>query len=283
VCSAVEHHAVLHPVEHLGGRIVGVNSAGAIDLDALAAALDDGVSVVSVMAVNNEVGTIQPIAQVAELMAEKAPAAVLHTDAIQGFAWLDVAEVCAGAHLVSISGHKFGGPKGVGVLAVRKGIEIEPLVLGGGQERGRRSGTQNVAGIVAIATAMSLAHDERKAMVDRVSALRDRLVDGLASQIGGLTETVPRDRKVAGNAHVLVEGVESEALLFLLDREGVCASAGSSCSSGAMDPSHVLAAMGVSREQALSAVRLSLGPASTSADVDRALEVIPAAVAKLRR
>ncbi len=251
VCSAVEHHAVLHPVEHLGGRIVAVDSAGAIDLDALAAALDDAVSVVSVMAVNNEVGTIQPIAQVAELVAERAPAAVLHTDAIQAFAWLDVSEVCAGAHLVSISGHKFGGPKGVGVLAVRKGVELEPLVLGGGQERGRRSGTQNVAGIVAIATAMSLAHDERKAMVDRVSALRDRLVDGLASQIGGLTETVPRDRKVAGNAHVLIDGVESEALLFLLDREGVCASAGSSCSSGAMDPSHVLAAMGVSRERAL--------------------------------
>jgi cysteine desulfurase len=283
VCSAVEHHAVLHPVEHLGGRIVAVDAAGAIDLDALAAALDDEVSVVSVMTVNNEVGTVQPIAQVAELVAERAPNAVLHTDAIQAFAWLDVAEVCAGAHLLSISGHKFGGPKGVGVLAVRKGVEIEPLVLGGGQERGRRSGTQNVAGIVALATAMSLAHDERKSMVDRVSALRDRLVDGLMSQIGGLTETVARHRKVAGNAHVLVEGVESEALLFLLDREGVCASAGSSCSSGAMDPSHVLAAMGVPRAQAAYAVRLSLGPASTSADVDRALEIIPAAITKLRR
>ncbi len=150
------------------------------------------------MAVNNEVGTIQPIAQVAELVAERAPGAVLHTDAIQAFAWLDVAEVCAGAHLVSISGHKFGGPKGVGVLAVRKGVDVEPLVLGGGQERGRRSGTQNVAGIVALATAMSLTHDERKTTVDRVGALRDRLVDGLAAQLGGLSETVPRDRKVAG-------------------------------------------------------------------------------------
>lgn len=283
VCSAVEHHAVLHPVEHLGGRVVGVDGSAAIDLDALADALDGTVSVVSVMAVNNEVGTIQPIAQIAEAVAERAPGAVLHTDAIQAFAWLDVAEVCAGAHLVSISGHKFGGPKGVGVLAVRKGVEIEPLVLGGGQERGRRSGTQNVAGIVALATAMSLAHDERKTTVDRVAKLRDLLVDGLAAQVDGLTETVPRDRKVAGNAHVVVDGVESEALLFLLDREGVCASAGSSCSSGAMDPSHVLAAMGVPRERALSAVRLSLGPASTSADVERALEVIPAAVAKLRR
>ncbi len=158
--------------------------------------------------------------QVAELVAERAPGAVLHTDAIQAFAWLDVAEVCAGAQLVSISGHKFGGPKGVGVLAVRKGVELEPLVLGGGQERGRRSGTQNVAGIVALATAMTLANDERKAMVDRVSALRDRLVDELAAQVDGIAETVPRDRKVAGNAHLLVDGVEAEALLFLLDRRG---------------------------------------------------------------
>ncbi len=184
---------------------------------------------------------------------------------------------------MSISGHKFGGPKGVGALVIRKGVELEPLVLGGGQERGKRSGTQNVAGIVALATAMALAHDQRKATVDRVAALRDRLVDGLAATIDGLTETVPRDRKVAGNAHVLIDGVESEALLFLLDRAGLCASAGSSCSSGAMDPSHVLAAMGVSREQALGAVRFSLGPASTAADVDRALDVIPPAVTQLRR
>ncbi len=246
VCSAIEHHAVLHPVEHAGGRLVGVDASGTIDLDALAEALDDPVTIVSVMTVNNEVGTIQPIGRVAEVVAERAPGAVLHTDAIQAFAWLDVAEVCASAQLVSISGHKFGGPKGVGVLAIRKGVELAPLVLGGGQERGHRSGTQNVGGIVALATAMTLANDERKAMVDRVAALRDRLVDELRARVDGITETVPRDRKVAGNAHLLVDGVEAEALLFLLDRQGVCASAGSSCSSGAMDPSHVLAAMGVS-------------------------------------
>ena len=203
VCSAIEHHAVLHPVEHAGGRIVGVDASGTIDLDALAEALDESVSVVSVMTVNNEVGTIQPIGRVAEVVAERAPGAVLHTDAIQAFAWLDVAEVCAGAQLVSISGHKFGGPKGVGALAVRKGVELAPLVLGGGQERGHRSGTQNVGGIVALATAMTLANDERKAMVDRVAALRDRLVDGLRARVDGITETVPRDRKVAGNAHLL--------------------------------------------------------------------------------
>ena len=148
---------------------------------------------------------------------------------------------------------------------------------------GRRSGTQNVAGVVAFATAMALAHDERKQTVDRVVALRDRLVDGLVADVEGVTETVERDRKVAGNAHVLIDGVEAEALLFLLDRAGVCASAGSSCSSGAMDPSHVLAAMGVSRDSALGAVRFSLGAASSADDIDRALDVIPGAISKLRR
>ena len=246
VCSAVEHHAVLHPVEHLQGRVLAVDSSGAVDLDQLADALDPTVTLVSVMAVNNEVGAIQPLSIVAEIVAERAPGALLHTDAIQAFAWMDVAETCASAQLISLSGHKFGGPKGVGVLVIREGVHIEPVVLGGGQERGRRSGTNNVAGAVAFATAMALAHEERKQTVDRVAALRDRLVDDLTASVDGITETVSRDRKVAGNAHVLIDGVEAEALLFLLDREGICASAGSSCSSGAMDPSHVLAAMGVS-------------------------------------
>jgi cysteine desulfurase len=282
-CSAVEHHAVLHPVEHLQGRLLPVDSSGIVDLDQLAGALDSTVSLVSVMAVNNEVGTIQPLSAVAEIVAERAPNAVLHSDAIQAFAWLDMGEVCATAQLVSLSGHKFGGPKGVGALVVREGVRIEPVVLGGGQERGRRSGTQNVAGVVAFATAMALAHDERKQTVDRVAALRDRFVDGLVANVDGVTETVGRDRKVAGNAHVLVDGVEAEALLFLLDRSGICASAGSSCSSGAMDPSHVLAAMGVPRDRALGAVRFSLGSASLAVDIDRALDVIPDAISKLRR
>ncbi len=245
--------------------------------------LDSTVSLVSVMAVNNEVGTIQPLAAIAEVVAERAPSAVLHSDAIQAFAWMDVGEMCANAQLISLSGHKFGGPKGVGALVVREGVRIEPVVLGGGQERGRRSGTQNVGGVVAFATAMAIAHDERKQIVDRVAALRDRLVDGLVANVEGVTETVGRDRKVAGNAHVLIDGIEAEALLFLLDRSGICASAGSSCSSGAMDPSHVLAAMGVARDRALGAVRFSLGAASSADDIDRALDVIPGAISKLRR
>jgi cysteine desulfurase len=283
VCTAVEHHAVLHPVEHLGGRVVGVDGTGAVDLDALASHLDGQVRVVSVMLANNEVGTVQPFAAVAEVVAERAPGAMLHTDAVQGAVWLDAARVAALAHLVSVSAHKFGGPKGVGALVVREGVTLEPLLLGGGQERERRSGTHNVAGIVAMAEALRVTTERRAADVARVGALRDRLVAGLQAAVPGLVETVPPAAKTAGSAHVCIEGVESEALLFLLDRAGVYASAASSCSSGAMDPSHVLAAMGLPKEVAAGALRLTLGFSSTDAEVDLALEAIPDAVAKLRR
>jgi cysteine desulfurase len=254
-----------------------------VDLDELGAALDESVSLVSVMLANNEVGSIQPLAEVAAVVAERAPGAVLHTDAVQGAVWLDVAAAAAPAQLVAVSAHKFGGPKGVGALIVREGVALEPLLLGGGQERERRSGTHNVAGIVAMAEALRLTVAEREATNARVTALRDRLVDGLVAEVPGLVETVPRGSKVPGSAHVCLEGVETEALLFLLDRAGVCASAASSCASGALDPSHVLAAMGVPKEVAAGALRLSLGYASTASDVDRALEVIPSAVAQLRR
>ena len=289
VGTTVEHHAVLHPVEHVGGRLVEVNAAGVLDLVGLEAALvtdDDGgerVSVVSVMAANNEVGTIQPLLRVTRLVSKRAPDAYVHTDAVQGAAWLDLSVVAKHCHLVSISAHKFGGPKGVGVLVVRDGVELEPLLFGGGQERDRRSGTHNVAGIVGLAAALVATASQRDDADTRVRALRDRLLDELLARVPGLHETVPRDAKVAGAAHVCVEGVESEALLYLLEREGVYASAASSCASGAMEPSHVLQAMGVPKELAAGALRLTLGFASSDADIDRALDVVPAAVAHLRR
>jgi cysteine desulfurase len=283
VCPAAEHHAVLHSVEHLQGRVIGVDTAGAVDLDRLAGALDPAVRVVSVMTANNEVGTVSPLADVVALARERAPEAVVHTDAVQGFQWLDLATVAAGCDLVAVSAHKFGGPKGVGALVVRGAVALEPIVMGGGQERDRRSGTHNVAGIVAMAAAMKATAGSRDATVARIAALRGRLLDGLLAEVDGLHETVPRDRKVAGSAHVCIEGVENEALLFLLDREGVCASAASACSSGAMDPSHVLAAMGLPRDVAAGSLRLSLGWSSSDTDIDRVLEVLPAAVARLRR
>jgi cysteine desulfurase len=280
VTVATEHHAVLHPVEHLGGRVVGVDATGRVDLDQLADALDERTRLVSVMAANNEAGTVHDLAAVAAVVRERAPQAWLHTDAVQGACWLDLRGI--DVDLVSLSAHKFGGPKGVGVLTIREGITLEPLWYGGGQERERRSGTHAVASIAGLGAALAAAAAQRDATNERVAALRDRLVDGLLA-IGGVHETVPRPLKVPGSAHVCIEGVDSESLLFLLERAGVSASAASSCASGALEPSHVLSAMGVPKEWSAGALRLSLGWCSTDADVDLALDVVPPAVAQLRR
>jgi cysteine desulfurase len=284
VCSAVEHHAVLHACAALGsqGSLAPVAASGVVDLDALADLLDSDVSVVSVMLANNEVGTVQPLSAVAEVVRERAPRAVLHTDAVQAFPWVDVAAAAGPADLVAVSAHKFGGPKGVGALVVREGVKVAPILHGGGQERDRRSGTHNVAGIVAMAAAMQVTVASRVAAVARVGALRDRLADGLLAAVPDSVETGDRSAKVAGNCHLSFAGVESEALLVLLDGAGVCASAGSACTSGAMEPSHVLTAMGVPRDRALGSLRLTLGPTTTDADVDAALAAVPDAVARLR-
>jgi cysteine desulfurase len=188
----------------------------------------------------------------------------------------------AAADLVAVSAHKFGGPKGSGALVVRNGVMLEPLVEGGGQERGLRSGTSNVAGAAGMAAALRVTCAQRADEITRAGRLRDRLADHLLREVPGTVENGDRARKVAGNAHLRFDGVEAEALLVALDFEGVCAAAGSSCASGATEPSHVLTAMGLSLPEAAASVRLSLGFSSTDADVDRALEVIPAAVARLR-
>ncbi|MEY2567395.1 MAG: cysteine desulfurase [Actinomycetota bacterium] len=282
VCGATEHHAVLHACEALGGSTVAVDGDGLIDLDALADALDHDVSVVSVMLANNEVGTVQPLDAVAAVVRARAPRARLHTDAVQAFPWLDVAAIAAPADLVAVSAHKFGGPKGVGALVVRAGVHVAPLLHGGGQERGRRSGTHNVAGIVAMAAAMQATVETRAATVERVARLRDRLADGLLAVVPGAVETGARSGKVAGNCHLRFPDVESEALLLLLDAEGVCAAAGSACAAGAVDPSHVLTAMGLSGAEAASSMRFSLGVTTTDDEVDLALKTVPEAVARLR-
>jgi cysteine desulfurase len=291
VCSAIEHHAVLDPVTHLGGRLVAVTPDGRVDLDELATALDEAVpgqpvSIVSIMAANNETGVVQPLAGVIEVVRRHAPQALVHTDAVQALCWLDVAEVAAGADLISISAHKFGGPKGAGALVVRDRARLAPLLLGGGQERNRRGGTQNVAGIAAMAVAAAETVAERPAAVARVAALRDRLAGGIRSAVDGVVESgvsgADRRHKTANICHLCFEGIESEALLFLLEKQDVMASAASSCASGAMDPSHVLAAMGFPRSLAFGSLRLSLGHQTTEADVDAALDAVPAAVARLR-
>ena len=287
VCAATEHHAVLHAVEARGGRVVGVDAAGRVDLDALGDVLDESVALVSVMAVNNETGVVADLAAVVDLVRDRAPTAVVHTDAVQALSWLDLPVAASGVDLLSLSAHKFGGPQGTGILAVRPGTPLRPQLLGGGQERGRRSGTQNVAGIVGAAAAARTTVDTRAETITRVAALRDRLADGLIAAVDGAIETAvtdgDRSGKVAGNCHLCIPGIAAEALLVLLEDRDVFASAASSCASGAQDPSHVLAAMGIDRSTAAGSLRLSLGWSSSDADVDAALGVVPAAVARLRR
>ncbi len=288
VTTAFEHKGVLASCDRLaaeGFRItrLPVPRSGVVDPDAVAAAVDDRTALVSVMLVNNEVGTIQPLGDIARRVRETAPGVLIHTDAVQAVPWLDVATAAAAADLVAVSAHKFGGPKGTGALVVRGDVVLEPLIEGGGQERGLRSGTSNVAGAVAMAAALRITCAERAVDIVRIAALRDRLLDGLLAAVPDAFENGDRAAKVAGNAHVGFRGIEAETLLVALDRAHVCAAAGSSCSSGATEPSHVLDAMGIARGDALSSIRLSLGFASTDHDVDVALAVIPRAVEQLRR
>jgi cysteine desulfurase len=278
----VEHHAVLHAVEARRGRVVRVDRSGRVDLDALAGALDD-VCLVSVMAVNNEVGTVTDLAPVSDVVRRNAPNAILHTDAVQAACWLDLRTVTPHVDLLSVSAHKFGGPKGVGALIARGRTGFAPMLVGGGQERERRSGTHNVAGIIAMATALRATDNERADDNARIGALRDALVDRLTADLDGVHETVNRTDKVAGSAHVCIDGIENEALLYLLDEAGVCASAASSCASGAMEPSHVLAAMGVPNERARGALRLTLGRTTTADDIERASTAIVDSVGRLRK
>jgi cysteine desulfurase len=291
VCSAIEHHAVLDPVRAAGGRVVPVDKRGVIDLDALADALDSRVTLVSVMLVNNEVGTIQPLAEVAEVVRAHAPGAVLHTDAAQALCWLDVRAHTAAADLVTIAAHKCGGPKGTGALLVRPGVVLEPMLRGGGQERDRRSGTQDVAGAVALAMAATVSAAEREALVARATIWRDGMVDAVLDAIPGAVESAAADGErshlVAGIANLCLPSVDSEALLYLLEHDHrVLASAASSCASGAQEPSHVLAALGLDRALAGGSLRLSMGWSTSDADVAAAtagvLDVAPRLAAHAR-
>ena len=290
LASVTDHHAVIAPVEQLEGKFIQVNESGLIDLDHLAHLLDENVALVSVGLVNGETGIIQDLEPIAEIVRSKAPKALIHTDAVQAFPWLDVASLAQSADLISIAGHKFGSPKGVGALVVRNGIEISPMQLGGGQELGIRSGTQNTAAIVAMAAAADVTVMERELTVERVAKMRDVLADNLqgipqsyetgVSLHNGIAD---RSHKIAGSCHFCFEGIESEALLYMLEQENILASAASSCSSGAQDPSHVLAAMGYSRNLAGGSLRLSLGHATTWEDVDVAMKAVPKFIENLRK
>lgn len=298
VCSAVEHHAVLEPTLALGGESVPVDRLGRVHPAALAEVLrrvgDSGgiVSVVSVMAANNELGILNDLEVLEAAVREHAPQAVFHTDAVQAAPWLDLADTASRADLVSVSAHKLGGPKGTGALVVRNGVGLRPLIAGGAQERGRRGGTHDMAGIAGFTAALVASSDSRTERAASTARLRDRLANAVTG-IEGVSETVgpevaeslglPADRShlLPGHLHLMVDGVVGEELLFDLESRGVCASAASSCASGATDGSHVVAAIGLG-DSGAAPLRLSLGADTTREGVDIATGALRASVAHLR-
>ncbi len=284
VVSAVEHPAVMEAAEASGleVRVAPVHSDGLLDLDGLRLVLGREVALVSIQLANHETGVIQPLDQIARLVRRLAPRALLHTDAVQAAPWLDLAGAAVDADLIAISGHKIGGPQGVGALAARRHPALRAILHGGGQERELRSGTHNVAGIVGLGVAVTVASQARPRVRAAVQARRDDLAGRLTDATPGLIETAAGAPRLPGHVHLRVPGTESEALLVLLDEAGVCASAGAACASGALEPSPVLLAMGVPKEEALSSLRLTLGATTTPAEVDLAVAALPAAVARLR-
>jgi cysteine desulfurase len=285
VVSAIEHPAVLEAARASGQevRVAPVGADGAVDLEGLKRLIDDDVSLVSVQLANHEVGTIQPLGELATLVSRRAPHALLHTDAVQAAPWIDLATAASCADLITVSAHKWGGPQGIGALAARGEARrrLRPIIHGGGQEGELRSGTQNTAGAVGMAAAAMAYAAVRESTTERVRALRDHLASRLLASVPGCVETAASFPRLPGHLHMRFAGVESEALLVLLDDEGVCASAGSACASGALEPSPVLLAMGVPKAQARTALRLSLGPTTTREEVEHAAAVIERAVSRL--
>jgi cysteine desulfurase len=286
VVSAIEHKAILaaaHAVCHLGGRevVLPVDAGDRVELDALDAALADRPAVVSVMWVNNEVGVVQPVREIAGRCQDAR--VTFHTDAVQAFGKLPVRMGELPCTLLTLSGHKIGAPKGIGALIVRDRKAVEAIIHGGGQQYGIRPGTENVAGAVALGRAAALAAGEQAEEAARLRALRDELADRLKAAVTDLTVNAEASERAPHVLNVSVAGADSEALLMHLDLAGVAASSGSACSTGSVEPSHVLVAMGMPRELALGAIRFSLGRQSTGEDVRYAAEVMPAVVAKVRK
>ncbi|MEO6836617.1 MAG: cysteine desulfurase family protein [Candidatus Tumulicola sp.] len=285
VTSAIEHPAVLRALEDLAAEgfdvtVLPVDECGRIDPTDFAGALRAETLLASVMYANNEIGTVQPIAELAALA--RARGVPFHTDAVQAPGWLPIDVLALGVDLLSLSAHKFYGPKGVGVLFVRDGTALAPLIRGGGQEFGRRSGTENVLGIVGTAEALALATAERKEVSARVATLRDRLEAGIVEAIPGVRVNAAGAHRLPNNTSVSFAGADSETLLVRLDLEGVAVSAGSACTSGALEPSHVIEALGAGPRWQNGVIRFSLGTPTTEAEIDRVLDILPSVVAAVR-
>lgn len=284
ISTAFEHHAVLHTLEKLKKQgfeitLLDVHENGLITAEEVSRAIRPDTCLVTVMYANNEIGTVQPIGEIGKACRERG--VLFHTDAVQAVGYLPIHVKEQNIDMLSLSAHKFHGPKGIGALYARRGIALENLIEGGAQERGKRAGTENIPAIVGMAAALREACEQMDENSKKITALRDRLIDGL-SKIPHSLLNGDRESRLPGNVSFCFEGIEGESLLLLLDMQGVCASSGSACTSGSLEPSHVLLALGRSHGIAHGSLRLTLGTDNSEADVDYILQVVPQVVERLR-
>jgi cysteine desulfurase len=284
IASGIEHEAVINTFKALERRgwtttLLSPGDRGVLAPEALAAALTPQTALVSIMHANNEVGTIQPVAELAALA--RRAGAVFHTDAVQSAGKIPISVKALGVDLLSISGHKFGGPKGTGALWIRRGVRLTPYLTGGKQERNRRAGTENVPALAGLGVAARIARESLPS-ISRIAELRDRLENGVIARVPGTAINGDRAFRVPNTTNISFDGIESESLLIALDLEGVAVSTGSACSSGALEPSHVLRAMNLSHARTRNSLRFSLGSGTTEADIDFVVGRLPALVDKLR-
>ncbi len=286
ITTTIEHHAILHVCEHLeknGFEVtyLPVDEKGFINIEDLRNAIKDTTILVSIMFANNEIGTIQSVKEIGEIC--RANKVIFHTDAVQAVGHIPVDVEDMNIDMLSMAAHKFYGPKGIGALYVRKGIRLDNLIHGGGQERNKRAGTENIPGIIGMAKALELAVENMEEENKKLVMLRDKLIDGLLERVPHSRLNGPReDNRLPGNANITFEFIEGESILLMLDAKGIAASSGSACTSGSLDPSHVLLAIGLPHEIAHGSLRLSLGEKSTEEEVDYVLEVVPQIVQRLR-
>lgn len=285
ISSAFEHHAVLHTLNALEKRgwevtYLPVYENGIVKVSDVEAAIRPDTVLITIMHANNEIGTIQPIEEISAIA--KKHGVLVHTDAVQSVGHIDIDVKKLGVDMLSLSGHKFHAPKGVGALYLRSGLKLPNLIYGGAQESGRRAGTENVAGITALAMALDSACEKMKENNARMLALRERLIDGVLSTIPYTRLNGDREKRLPGNANFSIEYIEGEAILLMLDMYGIAASSGSACTSGSLDPSHVLLAIGLPHETAHGSLRITLSDENSSEDIDYILEVLPKIVQKLR-
>ena len=284
ITSTIEHHAVLHSVEWLEKQgfdvtYIKVGENGIVNPQDVENAITENTALVTIMYANNEIGTIQPISEIGAICRKKN--VPFHTDAVQAIGNVEIDVKAQNIDMLSLSAHKFHGPKGIGALYVRKGIRLGSFIHGGAQERGLRASTENVAGIVGLATAMEIACSNIEAKRKKLSAMRDRLIEN-ALKINRARLNGDPVKRLPGNVNLCFEGIEGESLLLMLDMKGICASSGSACTSGSLDPSHVLLAIGLPHEIAHGSLRISLGDNNTEQDIDYIIETLPPIIERLR-